>query len=198
MNDATAACVAELVFGKGAEFQSYLYFFVGTFIGGGVVLDGRLYSGQFGNAGAVGSLPIRGPEGDSNSVQLLAKASAITLEEALAKVGLTPEDIKNDPMENSAAEVWLRQAAQALALAAQSALAIIDFEAIEIDAGLPGSFRAKLVELTKEFMDQNDLTGLHRPIVAEGTIGSEARVRGGALLPLYENFSPSPGVLTKF
>jgi len=118
MNDATAACVAELVFGKGAEFQSYLYFFVGTFIGGGVVLDGRLYSGQFGNAGAVGSLPIRGPEGDSNSVQLLAKASAITLEEALAKVGLTPEDIKNDPMENSAAEVWLRQAAQALALAA--------------------------------------------------------------------------------
>ena len=198
MNDATAACVAELVFGRGAEFQSYLYYFVGTFVGGGVVLDGRLYSGQFGNAGAVGSLPIRVAGRNGKTVQLLSKASAIRLEEALRYKGLSVDDVKVAPADHPIAAKWLKEAAEALAQATQSALAIIDFEAIVIDAGLPESFRSTLVELTQQAIKETDLTGLHRPTVVEGTIGREARVRGGALLPLYENFAPSPGVLTKF
>lgn len=36
-------------------FGSFLYIFVGTFIGGGVVLGGSLYTGASGNAGSIGS-----------------------------------------------------------------------------------------------------------------------------------------------
>jgi len=60
-NDATAACGAEFVFGRGQDFQSYLYLFIGFFIGGGVVLNGSLLSGTTGNAGAIGSFPCAGP-----------------------------------------------------------------------------------------------------------------------------------------
>ena len=44
-NDATAACAAEFFFGSGWRHRDFLYFFLGAFIGGGVVLDGALGSG---------------------------------------------------------------------------------------------------------------------------------------------------------
>ncbi|WP_037483455.1 ROK family transcriptional regulator, partial [Sphaerotilus natans] len=55
--DTTAACVAELLQGHGTAVRSFLYIFVGTFVGGGLVLSGHIVTGQRGNAGAIGSLP---------------------------------------------------------------------------------------------------------------------------------------------
>jgi len=45
VNDATAACRAEHIFGRGKEFRDYAYFFVGAFIGGGIVLNHSVYEG---------------------------------------------------------------------------------------------------------------------------------------------------------
>ena len=62
-NDATSACGAELIFGRGAELTDFVYFFIGTFIGGGIVLNQSVYSGRSGNAGALGSMPVIDREG---------------------------------------------------------------------------------------------------------------------------------------
>ena len=59
VKDTAAACVAELVAGVGRQVRSFLYVFVDTFIGGGLVIDSHLRSGLHGNAGAVGSLALR-------------------------------------------------------------------------------------------------------------------------------------------
>ena len=40
--DTAAACVAELVAGRGRSIRSFLYVFVDTFIGGGLVIDSHL------------------------------------------------------------------------------------------------------------------------------------------------------------
>jgi predicted NBD/HSP70 family sugar kinase len=56
VKDTAAACVAELVAGRGREMRSFLYVFVDTFIGGGLVIDSHLHAGLSGNAGAVGSM----------------------------------------------------------------------------------------------------------------------------------------------
>ena len=53
VKDTAAACVAELVAGRGRDVKSFLYIFVDTFIGGGLVLDSHLRGGINGNAGAV-------------------------------------------------------------------------------------------------------------------------------------------------
>ncbi|AXS42212.1 ROK family transcriptional regulator [Breoghania sp. L-A4] len=45
-NDATAACAAEMIAGDAITSRSALYIYLGTFIGGGVVLDGKLYRGS--------------------------------------------------------------------------------------------------------------------------------------------------------
>ena len=57
-NDATAACAAEFFFGRCWRYRDFLYFFVGEFLGGGLVFDGALRPGSTGNAAALGSMPI--------------------------------------------------------------------------------------------------------------------------------------------
>ena len=43
--DTSAACAAELVVGQGRALRNFLYLFIGTFIGGGLVIDGHLHPG---------------------------------------------------------------------------------------------------------------------------------------------------------
>ncbi len=58
VKDTAAACVAELVAGRGRDTGSFLYVFIDTFIGGGLIIDSQLRGGLNGNAGAVGSLSL--------------------------------------------------------------------------------------------------------------------------------------------
>ena len=46
-------------------------------------------------------------------------------------------------------------------------------------------------------LDQYSWEGVARPAVFEGTIGSDARAMGGALLPLYANFAPDRDLFLK-
>jgi glucokinase len=62
-NDGNAAAWAEARFGAGAGHDDLVLVTVGTGIGGGLVLDGRLYHGEHGFAGELGHL-IVAPDGD--------------------------------------------------------------------------------------------------------------------------------------
>jgi glucokinase len=81
-NDANAAAWAEARFGAGAVSDDLVLVNVGTGIGGGLVLDGRLYHGEHGFAGELGHL-IVDPGGDrcacGNRGCLEAMASGSTL-----------------------------------------------------------------------------------------------------------------------
>ncbi|MFI9272478.1 ROK family glucokinase [Kitasatospora sp. NPDC052896] len=55
-NDANCAAWAEFRFGAAAEYTDMVLITVGTGIGGGIVLDGRLHRGRFGVAGEIGHL----------------------------------------------------------------------------------------------------------------------------------------------
>ncbi|MGO9411757.1 MAG: ROK family protein [Spirochaetia bacterium] len=57
-NDATAAAAGELLFGAGRKFASFLLITLGTAIGGGLVLGGRVYRGSRGFAGEVGHVCV--------------------------------------------------------------------------------------------------------------------------------------------
>ncbi len=98
-NDATAACAAELVFGNGRQYLDFLYVFIGWFIGGGVVLNGSLFPGRTGYAGALGSLPIPhlGADGRITPGQLLNNASTCTLERRIREAGGDPGALWESP-----------------------------------------------------------------------------------------------------
>lgn len=65
MNDANACALAEWQFGAGRGCQSMMFLTMGTGMGAGLILDGRLYEGVTGNAGEVGHLRLAadGPVG---------------------------------------------------------------------------------------------------------------------------------------
>jgi len=92
---------------------------------------------------------------------------------------------------------WLREAAPAVALAANSAACLLDLDGVIID----GSFSRELLRATltavNHALDQYSWEGVARPAVFEGTIGSDARAMGGALLPLYANFAPDRELFLK-
>jgi glucokinase len=57
-NDATAAAAGEHRFGAGAGTRYMVYLTVSTGVGGGVIVDGRLYRGAMGNGGELGHVTV--------------------------------------------------------------------------------------------------------------------------------------------
>nr|WP_149761035.1 ROK family transcriptional regulator [Mesorhizobium albiziae] len=197
-NDATSACGAELVFGQTGALRDFIYFYIGAFAGGGVVLNGSLYSGQSGNAGALGSMPVPGPAG--KPTQLIDVASIAILEQALNAKGKETSQLWSSPEDwgdlGEELDDWIEGAASALAYGIVSASSVIDFEAAIIDGWMPASVRERLVAATQAAIGKVDVEGLHIPSVREGTVGIHARALGGASLPLSERFLISANALS--
>lgn len=189
-NDATAACGAELVFGTGEKPKDFLYFYFGTFIGGGLVLNGRLFTGRTGNAGGVGPMPMPGPDG--RTLRLFDLASMSVLAEAMEAAGESSDHLWAQHMEwRVSAPVldrWLDGAAQGLAYATLSAAALTELEAVMIDGWMPASIRTELTRRTDQALDRLDLSGVDRPQVREGTVGADARALGAAAIPLAQRY----------
>ncbi len=198
--DTTAACVAELVSGQGRSLPTFLYFYIGTFIGGGLVIDSHLYPGQTGNAGALGSFPLGLANGNS-PYQLLSKASGISLENALQNAGY-PAGAAHDEraLESKAfphTQAWLDEACPAIAMAIVSSTALLELDGVIIDGTLDRKLLGLIIEGVKQALGRYNLEGLHLPSIKNGTIGREAKAMGGALLPLYAHFAPDRAIFLK-
>ncbi|TCQ29426.1 ROK family transcriptional regulator [Rhizobium sp. PP-CC-3G-465] len=198
-NDATSACGAELVFGVGANYPDFIYFYIGSFIGGGIVLNSALFSGRTGTAGALGPLQVPGPDGRTQP--LLKVASIFVLENMLRDRGIDARPLWYTAEEwidfGPALEDWIVQTAEALARAIISAASIIDFAAAVIDGGFPAWVRARIVAATRTAVQDLDLQGVIVPDIIEGAVGSEARAIGGASLPLFSRYLLDTNVLFK-
>ncbi len=57
-NDATAATIAERIFGSGKNYDNFVYLTLSTGIGGGVFIGGKLYRGAHGMAGEMGHMVV--------------------------------------------------------------------------------------------------------------------------------------------
>ncbi len=204
--DTTAACVAELVQGLGRDVPNFLYVYVGTFVGGGLVMDGHIVNGPRGNAGAIGSMPIGlpplGTRANVNTpAQLLQLASGWQLEQALMTAGHDPLLVQQDaimsPEFSAFTQPWLSQAAKALAMSATSAAALLDLDAIIMDGSLNSKLLQALIQQTEASLAQFSFDGIHQPKILAGRVGSHARALGGALLPLHAQFFPDKDIFLK-
>ena len=81
-NDANAAALGELYFGAGKGFKNLVYMTISTGIGGGIIIDGKIYRGALGVAGEVGHMVMdpKGPKcgcGRRGCLEALAAGPAI-------------------------------------------------------------------------------------------------------------------------
>jgi predicted NBD/HSP70 family sugar kinase len=189
-NDATSACGAELVFGAGPRYPDFIYFFIGSFIGGGIVMNSSLYSGRTGNAGAIGSMPV--PTSGGGSQQLIEAASVFVLEQNLRKAGIDPSPLWYSPEDwvdfGAPLTEWINAAARALAHAIVASASVLDFGAAIIDGGFPDWVKQRLVSATQSIALKLDLQGIQLPDIIAGEVGTQARALGGASLPLFSRY----------
>jgi len=205
--DTQAACVAELVAGRGRDLKSFLYLFVDTFVGGGVVINSHLHGGVHGNSGAVASLPLHlaasqaGGQSGQSPEQLIGQASLWELEQRFLAAGLAPDAAYDDRATNAPFAThtgqWIANAARALAHCAVGGTAFMDLDAVVIDGSFSRTMLTQLLAQTTQALDDYNWEGLWRPQLLAGDIGSDARALGGALLPLHENFAPDRDLFLK-
>jgi predicted NBD/HSP70 family sugar kinase len=204
MNDVAAATAAELALGTAINKGNCLYIYLGAFVGGGLVMSGKLVTGPHANAGAIGSLPLSGTQDivdGRKPQQLIRHASLLFLERELAKAGFEldkPIDVLAVPDAAAAIyEAWRREAVAALAYAIGAAISIFDFELVVIDGSLERREVERITGEVNEALDTLNLSGLVRPQIALGTLGSDARALGAGLMPINANFEPDQDLMLK-
>lgn len=203
VKDTAAACVAELVAGRGREIRSFFYVFVDTFVGGGLVLDSHLHAGLHGNAGAAGSLSlgIAAEGGARPPAQLLSLASLYELERRYRDAGLDPAAAADgralEAPWRAVTLAWAHDAAPGIALAIHNAACLLDLDGVILDGSFATVLRDALLDDVDAALARYDWEGVVRPVLLAGTIGSDARAVGGALVPLYANFAPDRDLFLK-
>ncbi len=96
LNDVRMATLGELVYGRGKDVDSMVFIAIGTGIGGGVVIDGKLRLGPVGAAGELGHQTIdpQGPPcgcGNHGCLETLASGTALAASGIrLMLMGLAP------------------------------------------------------------------------------------------------------------
>ncbi|OOG42838.1 ROK family transcriptional regulator [Polaromonas sp. A23] len=199
--DTSAACVAELVSGRGRDLKSFLYLFVDTFVGGGLVINSQLHAGIHNNAGAVASLPLQVAQGPDTPPQLISQASLWELEQCFKARGLDPaaayDERAMQPPFESDTQAWVASAANALAHSVVSATAVLDIDAVVMDGSFCRPLLQRLIDATGAALGRYSWEGLWPAQVMAGSIGSDARALGGAMLPLHANFAPDRDLFLK-
>jgi predicted NBD/HSP70 family sugar kinase len=203
--DTVAACAAELVGGRGHDLKSFLYVFVDTFVGGGLVINSHLHTGAHGNAGALASLPMQSVRAGDGAAppppQVMAEASLWELEQRLQGEGLDPAAAYDDralqPPFAAATQAWLGCASLALAHAIVSSTAVLDLADVVVDGSMSRALLQALLEQTRAALAQCNWEGLWPPRLHGGRVGAQACALGGAMLPLHANFAPDHDVFLK-
>lgn len=155
-NDASAAALGELKFGAGRDARSLIHVTLGTGIGGGIVIDGKLYRGSRGLAGEIGHMIVdpAGPRcmcGSRGCLESLVSGAAFAerarrliesgrapmLQEIVGYREPSATDLYTAAMRgDKLAEAEIRHGGHTLGLALGSLTNILNPDAITLSGGL--------------------------------------------------------------
>ena len=145
------------------------------------------------------ALAAGGP--DAAPPQLLSVASLYKLESMYREKGLDATAVADgralQPPWRKLTQTWLGESAHAIALAVQSAACLVDVDGVIVDGSFDRSLLEALLGEVEAALNAYSWEGVARPALLAGTIGSDARAIGGALLPLYAHFAPDRDLFLK-
>jgi glucokinase len=155
-NDANAAALGEARFGAAAGARNALYVTVSTGVGGGIIVDGKLYRGSRGLSGEIGHTIVKpgGPVctcGKRGCVEAVAAGPSIALAyQAAARSGspITAEDVfrlaaSGDPT----AQLVLDDAITYLGIGLANAINLLDPDVVVLGGGVTRAGDALFVPL---------------------------------------------------
>ena len=192
LNDANASAVGEQRFGAGRPFASSLMLTLGTGVGAGLILDGRLWTGIDGVAGEFGHVTVepngrRCGCGNKGCLEQYASATAIAHLASRSVLGTVPGGRLDAARvaalaregEPTACAIF-EQAGAYLGIAAASVVNLLNLEAIILGGGVAESFDLLAPVVRREIAERAFAVPGDRVRVLKGELGDDAGVLGAA------------------
>jgi predicted NBD/HSP70 family sugar kinase len=182
-NDANLAAVGEHAEGAGKGIAQFAYLHIGTGVGLGLVVEGRLYRGFTGAAGEVGYIPFgepplrrpRNPQRGILEEELAADAVVNHARRAGMSGNLTAASVFAAARTGDASALTaVRHEAERLAQLVAAVCAFFDPELIVTGGGVGQNLDILEPHLMSELAEITPLT----PRLTTGALGSEAVLRG--------------------
>jgi glucokinase len=191
LNDANASAVGEQRFGAARPYASSLMLTLGTGVGAGLILDGRLWTGIDGVAGEFGHITVE-PNGRlcgcGNRGCLEQYASATAIAASASKGGLGTGRLESGAAAVAAlaregvleACVIFEQAGAYLGIAAAGVVNLLNLEAIILGGGVAESFEMVAAAMRREIAARAFAIPAERVQLLKGELGDDAGVLGAA------------------
>lgn len=195
LSDAMMAAAAELMFGCGESAADFLSIYVGHIIGGGVVLDHRLFPGSNKRAGSIEAIPIP-VGGQSRLLQEIASLRALA-----HRIGGLPDGLPETDADwagrSDLVNGWVEEAADGIAVAIAATAALIDVNTAVVDGAVPGDVRHALVRAIRRRVAESLVARPEPFVILEGRFGDLAPALGAAAIPFLISYSNDRDVLFK-
>ncbi len=192
-NDANAAAVGEGWIGAAKGLRDYVFIALGTGIGAGVVIDGRLHRGANFLAGEVAFFPMTREQlrtGDWEQClegQAGGRAAARTAVELFGERATAGELFDAAKAGHAAASAWLAQTQEYLAMAVADIAALLDPQAVVFGGGVIAAqgewFLAPIRDLALRCAPG-------RPKIVMSALGADAQIAGAVRLALDRTEEP--------
>lgn len=200
-NDARAAALGEFTFGAGRGSRNMVYLHLGSGVGGGIIVDGRLHHGVSMTSGELGHMVVttNGPRcscGKPGHLEAYASEGAIvermrlqlaatspeTKANWLAQHGVTVKRIFDAYETDASAKAVVDETIQVIGLAIANLVTALNPDAVilgghvtEAAMGLPGMVRAKIRQYGFD-------AAARHVAVASAQLGADSGVIGAAVL----------------
>jgi predicted NBD/HSP70 family sugar kinase len=187
VNDGSAGAWRELMAFPTPRPKGIASFFVGAFVGGGIVSQGELMEGPYGNAADLGAIIVHDRVGRPTYLHLIASLHALVLRVADAGQSLpagSPRRWDWRAIEPVAA-AWLDDAGHALAQAILTTTAMAEVDIVTLNGDLPEQILTRLLASTQAHLDALPVLLPHLPRLTTGLAGPSAAAFGAAQLLLF-------------
>ena len=196
-NDANLIALGEQAFGAGRRFSSFMVITIGTGLGSGLILDGRLWTGAGGFAAEFGHVTVEPeglpcPCGNRGCLERYVSAGALVRTaqellpvELLDKLGahLDASVVANLARHGeSGARKAFQRMGHWLGTALASLVNTLDLEAVIIGGGVAASFDLLLPELGIELGQRCFPQIAADLLIIKGELGDDAGLMGGSAL----------------
>lgn len=205
-NNASAAAIGERWYGAGKHVGTFFYIFFGAGLGGGLFINGQLFSGYMGNAGELGYMPVNNTKPEkiySGEIPHLGMYFDLLIlyndlkNERIGVKNLTELEGLFLRKQNTVMN-WLEKGSEQLGRSILAIEYLIDPETIFFGGRLPKSIIKKIIELSKEVAIKNRIPNLKEMVSLQiAAAGEDATALGSATLPFYNSFAPIPNLLQK-
>lgn len=196
-NDANAAALGEKWIGAGKDVNELVLLTLGTGIGGGIIVGGRVLHGYLGMAGELGHMtvfPDGNPCGCGNCGCLEKHASATALV-GMARMlhlgdSITAEDVYNLAVSgNTRAMQCFKSMGRALGIALANLINVFNFPLYLLSGGVLPAWDLFAPIMFDEVKSRSFTYSRTNPRIERGILGKEAGLIGAAYLPFQHGYS---------